>query len=219
MGFQPICSGGICTSPTCPTDYENSLNCACKTPTGKCGDRCGYWSDGFQPLCGDGISSCSWVVSAPVCGARPNATYCIPDIPKNGYTHAVCSSEPSYMYLIAPTGSVVTTQAQVRESCYDAAPAPTPTPPPMQLAAACINITSSSATYPVGSQVHFTCGSVNGASSYQFRYRIDTGTAQDLAVTATGSNQSIPLTISSTGRYQVQCQACTSTGCSGYESW
>jgi len=125
-GFKSVCktttaSAGkkICVSPLCPDDSELGTLCYCKTATGKCGDKCGVWSDGFHPLCSDGQSSCSWI-NGPNCGGN-NQTYCMPTNPQNSYTEKLCAndlgSKSNYKYLIAPNGTVATTQDQIKEAC------------------------------------------------------------------------------------------------------
>jgi hypothetical protein len=106
------------------------------------------------------------------------------------------------------TGSVISTL-----QCDGITPTPTPFAP------VCLNITPSKTSPQLNDQVTFTCGQITGATSYQFRYRINTGNPISLATSSLGSNVSTPLIISQAGDYQVQCQACNSAGCSGYESW
>ncbi|MCS7317668.1 MAG: hypothetical protein NZZ41_05085, partial [Candidatus Dojkabacteria bacterium] len=115
----------ICVNPGCPNDTHPGTLCYCRSATSKCGDRCGIWSDGFQPLCGDGISSCSWLVSAPACNAEYNATYCIPINPGNGYTLHQCTTKSDYKYLRKPDGSLATTQQDILAACATSTPTPT----------------------------------------------------------------------------------------------
>lgn len=106
-----------CVNPVCPNDTQTGSLCTCATANSKCGDKCGWWSDGFHPLCGDGISSCSWLNSAPQCNAPNNATYCLPTNPKNGYTLRNCTQSAGYKYLVTPSGALATTQAQIIQAC------------------------------------------------------------------------------------------------------
>lgn len=123
FGIQPKCSAqGKCVNPVCPNDFNADPQCACKTATSKCGDKCGIWDGGFQPLCGDGISTCSWI-NGPTCGGR-NLTYCMPKTPANGYTAAACTNTTDakgYKYLVDPMGEPITTQAQILAACAQVA--------------------------------------------------------------------------------------------------
>lgn len=127
FGFATKCTGGKCVNPGCPTDTNPGTQCSCKTNAGKCGDRCGIWSDGFQPLCGDGISSCSWV-NGPTCGGS-NQTYCLPNTVPAGYQKRTCTSETSYKYIVDSTGKVVTSQDQIKQLCNPTTQEPTNTAP------------------------------------------------------------------------------------------
>jgi len=75
FGFNTKCINNICASPLCPNDTDPGTLCACKTASGTCGNRCGIWDDGFYPLCGDGISTCTVLGSNPL--AKSSTTYCV----------------------------------------------------------------------------------------------------------------------------------------------
>jgi len=129
FGVQPNCVNKMCTNPACPSDFNKDAQCACKTSSSKCGDRCGIWSDGFQPLCGDGVSSCSWV-NGPTCGGS-NQTYCLPTTlaADSGYTKKACSAEKSYEYIVDSKGAILSggteaIQAKLKDLCN-----PTPVTP------------------------------------------------------------------------------------------
>ncbi len=118
--YRSIChpTRKICVSPLCPDQSNLDAQCACNVSIGRCGDRCGIWSNGFYPLCGDGVSSCSWI-NGPFCqqGANSN-TFCMPITPQNGYTSRQCSNDPTYKYLVRPNGTTGSnTQADVVAAC------------------------------------------------------------------------------------------------------
>lgn len=115
FGFQPKCQNKVCVNPICPNDYNANPQCACKTATSKCGDKCGIWSDGFYPLCGDGKSSCSWV-NGPSCGGN-NQTYCLPTTVPAGYSKPQCTQVQGYSYITDQSEKAVTSQAAIQELC------------------------------------------------------------------------------------------------------
>lgn len=123
FGIKAICNANKkCASPACPTDTQAGSQCGCKTATSTCGQKCGIWDEGFQPLCGDGVSTCSWI-NGPTCGGK-NKTYCMPKAPGSSYTAAACTNNKDasgYKYLIDPTGKPITTQAQIVEACQQVA--------------------------------------------------------------------------------------------------
>lgn len=121
FGVTVVCNANKkCASPACPNDTEPGTLCGCKTAAGKCGDRCGIWSDGFQPLCGDGISTCSWI-NGPTCGGN-NKTYCLPITVTGGFQKRNCTQESGYQYIVDAQGNVVTTQAQISQLCNPVTP-------------------------------------------------------------------------------------------------
>jgi len=134
FGFATKCVSNKCVNPACPTDTEPGTLCACKTQSAKCGDRCGVWSDGFQPLCGDGISTCSWV-NGPTCGGS-NQTYCIPTTlaANSGYTKRSCTSQSGYQYIVDSQGAILSggtqaVQTKLKELCNPAPSQPENTAP------------------------------------------------------------------------------------------
>jgi hypothetical protein len=60
----------------------------------------------------------------------------------------------------------------------------------------------------VGDNVTFTCGSVAGATKYEFRVRLPNGTFQSVSAANDGGNVSAPVNISVAGDFRAQCRVC-----------
>ncbi len=93
---------------------------------------------------------------------------------------------------------------------------PTPTAAPL----VCAGITSSDASPELGSSVRFTCGTITGATSYEFRYKysINGNPSANASLPANG-NVSTPLVISQAAKYNVQCRPCIGDSCTPWEAW
>ncbi len=106
-------------------------------------------------------------------------------------------------------------------------PTPTPTAPPLAPVCSGVSMSSLPGAPTIGSQVTFTCGSVAGATSYKFRYKVldytngsEVVPETSLCTPATGcpTNVSNALNASVYGNYKVQCVPCNSAGCSAWET-
>ncbi len=84
----------------------------------------------------------------------------------------------------------------------------------------CLTISRDVQTPILGQQVRFTCGTVAGATSYEFRYRIlESNEMGSLSPISQNSNISEPLTILKSGTYDVECKVCVKERCSPYSAW
>jgi hypothetical protein len=107
-------------------------------------------------------------------------------------------------------------------SIASALPTPTPVPatpyptqPPM--APACLSLARNISQPALGDDVIFVCGVVNGATRYEFRYKMGTGAINSLSSATGQANISMPLKITEPLEYKVQCRACNVTGCGDFE--
>lgn len=86
--------------------------------------------------------------------------------------------------------------------------------------AACLNITASKTTgIVVGNELTFTCGTVNGVTSYKFEVRMPNGTVQAVNPLTASGNVSQALTVTQAGAHQARCAVCQGTTCSEWEDW
>jgi hypothetical protein len=84
----------------------------------------------------------------------------------------------------------------------------------------CLNLSISKPNPKVGDAVTFTCGTVAGATKYEFRVKLPDGTIQTLPTAS--ANTSTSFTIASQGAYAAQCRICTGangTSCQQFEGF
>lgn len=96
---------------------------------------------------------------------------------------------------------------------------PPSTTPPSTPPFVCLSVSKDIATPTFGQSVRFTCGTVSGATKYEFKYKVGT-TVGDVQPLNTGSNLTQPFAITHAGSYKVQCRPCTGTECAPWaENW
>jgi hypothetical protein len=84
-----------------------------------------------------------------------------------------------------------------------------------------MGITQSKQNLVMGDSVTFTCGTVTGATRYEFRVRFADGTFQNITPSDTSANVSTAFTITKKGRHHVQCRPCQgadAASCNAYDS-
>ena len=100
-------------------------------------------------------------------------------------------------------------------------PSPTPSPsmsPSPSPAPICANISISKSNVVVGDNVHFTCGTVPGATAYEFRVKSPDGTITEVLPVSSGSVQSQSFSIAQQGNYKAQCRICVGGSCQEWET-
>ncbi len=232
-GAAVACISGTCQNTACPGHTNTGANCDCNVALRQCGQTC----SGALGLCAAGQGTCTYVnVTAPICPWSGATTYCAGTL--NGYSRMSCTSgDTGGGYLKGPSGKTSGfTLAEIAASCTTVAstptptpvvtptptptptvaPTPTPTPPPL----VCLNITKDVDVPVIGSQVRFTCGTVSGATSYEFRYKYTvTGAAAVEGSIGANQNVSDPLVVSTAAAYRVQCRPCVGLACTEWEAW
>lgn len=225
---------GQCEVYTCGSSCNNgnqcnlnkrTVDCASATLGGQCGQidylntsgqYCGVKSQNCGGSCAGGTTTPSTTpptataTPAPKCGSActtnancPTGLTCSAGLCRN----AACTTSTTCTCTVAtPTPTPTPTVA----------PTPTPTPPPL----VCLNITKDVDVPVIGSQVRFTCGTVSGATSYEFRYKYTvTGAADVEGSISANQNVSDPLVVSTAAAYRVQCRPCVGLACTEWEAW
>lgn len=228
-GFPVECRNNKCQLPltgpyACPEGQSSGSICSCSAKQ-QCGERCGPAVG--NKTCDPATSECGFIRPYNVCtnGDNPQYQYCLPKTPNNGYSLLRCTQIVAES-LVKPDGTQTgLTAADVAAACATPVPTPTPTatpvptPTPTAPPLVCLNVTKDIAAPKVGDQVRFTCGTVQGATSYEFRYKV-VGTATEGTLQSSGTpNLSAPLAISAGGKYRVQCRPCVGNACTEWEAW
>ena len=148
--------------------------------------------------------------------------------PNNGCTNPVPSpviggpspspqSSPQASPRVTPTPGATPSPVASPTPGVTPSPSPSPgvTPSPAPI---CVNISISKSNVVVGDNVTFTCGTVAGATSYEFRVKSPDGTTSPVTPMTTGSTQSQSFTIAQQGDYKAQCRICVGNACQEWEA-
>jgi hypothetical protein len=115
--------------------------------------------------------------------------------------------------VVSPTPGV--TPSPVASPTPGVTPSPAASPAPV-----CVNITMNTSSVVVGDNVSFTCGTVPGATSYQFRVKAPDGTISSIAPQVASGNVSQSFAITQKGSYKAQCRICVdSDRCQEWETF
>src|SRR5258708_5074131 len=207
---HPVCdpTTKTCQNPNCIGYTTPGTICSCgPAPSAlPCGALCGGQNDGqvFPTNCLNG--TCGNNANGGTSGNR-----CLQG--SNGYTvkggSCVQDKNPAVFCLFKPDGSPALTASDVLAACA-------PPAPPM----VCLNVTKDIVSPQLGQNVTFTCGSVVGATRYDFIYRINAGKTHVLTPPPIGSNSPTPLSIPHTTTNQIPYTPCNTTTCTPWQtSW
>jgi len=189
--------GGEFGSAACETDGDVVTKCSCASVSDACGTNCSFPSDTQARLNEEARNSNCTKVYVAMC----NVNYGSVSIDEYNESNACWGK-------LGQCGNPTST-------CTGDNPTPTPTIVPGTFQ--CTSI-SKSKTPALNDSVTFTCtGSGEGINHYEFRYKIDSGEYQSLAVGS--GNTSSALTISTAGTYTAQCRVCKSADATDCTTW
>lgn len=237
-GAKTSCQEVVATTP--PTSYSCPAPASCvgpNTPNGQPGQNCGSWgmvdgggtcsSGGFCCKPNTYVDRCDWNhggagttctgdgVNRQYNNGVPTRPACCGGLVEDGYGTCGCApATPVPTPVPTPTPTPTPTATPV----LTPTPTPTPTPTGTPLAAVCMSITKDVQTPKLGDQVRFTCGTATNATRYEFRWKMDSATSGLNPISAT-SNISMPLTITTSGVYKVQCRPCVGNACTEWETF
>ncbi|MBP9700055.1 hypothetical protein KBD71_02115 [Candidatus Woesebacteria bacterium] len=235
-GAKSSCQTIVATTP--PTTYSCPAPASCvgpNTPNGQLGQNCGSWgmvdgggtcsSGGFCCKPNTYVDRCDWNhggagttctgdgVNRQYNNGVPTRPACCGGLVEDGY--GTCGCAPATP---VPTPVPTPTPTPTPTATPTATPTPTPTPTGTPLAAVCMSITKDIQAPKLGNQVRFTCGTATNATRYEFRWKVGS-TVTELNPISSGSNISVPLTITTAGVYKAQCRPCVGNSCTEWEAF
>jgi hypothetical protein len=117
-GVQPICSGGLCVNPDCPTDTNFGSICTCGSANVRtCGQTCGQQASGATPSSNCGANAICGNSAAT--GGDGN-NYCLPTNNSAYVTQGgSCGMDPNpgLFCIKRADGTVVNTQTEIIQAC------------------------------------------------------------------------------------------------------